>query len=50
MVTANRVFHKLDEIGNGANILASESFLCYVKTKNSGIKMLHPVSIEPLDL
>ena len=39
-----RVFHKLDEIGNKANI-GSRGY--YVKTKNFSIKILPSVSIEP---
>ena len=40
----NRVFHKLDEIGNDANI-GIKSFI--TRTKNTSNKILPPVRIEP---
>ena len=47
--SATRSFHRLDEIGNNANI-GIRGCTFYMKTKNSSNKMLLPMSIEPLNL
>ena len=44
--SANRVFHKLDEIGNNANI----GIRGFTTWKKSSEKMLPPVGIEPRTL